>query len=428
MNNPLTSLLAAPERDALLADIDAIVGAVPEPSDVMRMRGILPAELLSAANVLLGIVLGTRKARRLGKAHTGWWYTVAGAEQATHPKIASHHATRFAGCRHVVEVCTGVGMDATALAGCATRVTTFEADAVTAALATGNLRASGIDNVEVRNEAVDAQTVLAAFDGLWADPSRRGADGRRTTSTREYSPLLETLVAIGEQQPNAIVGIKCGPGDLMPHMVRDSFASEFIGYHGECRERILWKNARVPPLAVYLADAAKRWSPHDTSLVSPRDTSIAPSPDAHLPGSILLGDIVFEPHAALVASGAVGKFFSEHTLRPIHEKIAYAIGSRETTNLDALLDWADAFEIVRVDVGVSEKRIQENLRELNWSSRTEFKKRGWSGEPEELRRKLSFASSDHFGVVIIARTDHGHLTMYCRRLPRASIEVGRESP
>ncbi len=411
MNNHLTALLSSPDREALLQEIDAVVGAIPDPADIMRMRRILPNDLLSSANVLVDIVLGTRKARRLGKTHRGWRYTLQGAEQATNPVIAEHHASRLAGCSHVVEVCTGVGMDTLALAHRVHRVTTFESDAVTAALALGNLRAVNVSNVDVRHEALDASTILPAFDGLWADPSRRRTDGRRATSTREYSPLLQTLTAISEKQPSAIVGIKCGPSDDIPPSVQASFSSEFIGFNGECRERILWRNADVPQLSVSLPDLSMLWAPRDA-------TSEVPFTEAKaIDDAILTGEILVEPHPALIASGAVGVFFREHGLRPIHEKIAYAIGTRETTNLYALHDWSSAFEVMRVDSGVSEKRIQENLRELDWSNRTEFKKRGWNGEPEELRRKLSFAKSDVFGVVVIARTETGHLTLYCQRIP-----------
>lgn len=405
MNNHLTTLLSGPDREALLEEIDGLVGASPDPADIMRMRRILPDDLLPAANVLLDIVLGTRKARRLGKAHPDWWFTMQGAEQATHPVIAEHHAKRYEGCAHVLEVCTGVGMDTLALARRVGRVTTFESDAVTAALAVGNLRTAGVSNVEVRNEVLDAATALPDFDGLWADPSRRRSDGHRTTSTREYSPLLETLTDIIDERPSVVVGIKCGPGDDIPAAVQSRFASEFIGFGGECRERILWRNADVPPLSVSLPELALFWTPPDKAS------------GATIPDAILAGQLLFEPHPALIASGALGEFFSEYGLRPVHEKIAYAIGSRETTNLNALRNWASAFEVLRTDSGVSEKRIQENVRELGWSNRTEFKKRGWNGEPEELRRTLTFAESDDYGVVIIARTEKGHLTLYCLRLP-----------
>lgn len=402
MNNHLITLLSGPDRDALLREIDASVGALPDPSDIMRIRRVLPDTLLPVAGVIIDIVLGTRKARRLGKAHPAWWFTVQGAEQATHPTIAEHHARRFDGRGHVVEVCTGVGMDTLALARRVGRVTTYESDTVTAALAVGNLCASGVSNVVIRNEALDTSTAVPDFDGLWADPSRRRGDGRRTTSTREYSPLLETLTNIADTQPSAVVGIKCGPGDTIAPTLQASFASEFIGFNGECRERILWRNADVPQLSVSLPDHSLWWAPTDQTAV--------------IADEISEGEILVEPHPALIASGAVGAFFREHRLHPIHEKIAYAIGPRGTTDLDALSNWAHAFEIVRTDRGVSEKRIQENLRDLGWGNRTEFKKRGWNGEPEELRRTITFAESDEYGVVIIARTEYGHVTLYCRRL------------
>lgn len=399
--HPITVLLSNQTRDTLLSAVDDAVGVEPGPSDIISIRRMLPEDLLESANVFIDIVLGTRKARKLGKAHPGWWYTVKGAEQATHPTIAAYRAERFERCAHVVEGCTGVGMDTVALAKKATYVTTFESDPITAALALGNLRASNVGNVEVRTEALEIQSSLPLFDGLWADPSRRRPDGRRTSGTKEYSPLLETLDAIGKRSSGAIVGIKCGPGDDMPAWLTDAYASEFIGFGSECRERVLWKNAGVPRLSVSLPALDKEWVPNAFS------GTLAPS-DAD-------DDVLVEPHAAIIASGLVGEFFEAHNLRPIHPKIAYGVGRRSEMNLAALRDWADVFTVVRADGGVSLRRIQQHLRDLRWNNRTEFKKRGWNGEPEDLRRNLSFADSDVFGVVVIARTESGHLTLYCKR-------------
>ena len=434
LNDQLVQLLASPARNELLMAIDGAVGSRPDAADILSARKLVPMQLVQESGVLLDIVLGTRKARRLGKAREGWWFTSQGAEQGTHPSIAAHHAQRFTGCRHVVDICTGIGLDALAIAQVAQRVTTYESDAVTAALAEGNLRASGIANVAVKNQSVDTHTELPEFDGFWADPSRRRSDGSRTTSIKEYSPQLQTLDQLSKRNSDAIVGIKCGPGDTMPDAITAAYASEFVGFKGECRERVLWRNAGVPHILVSLPNARKHWSPiHDAATTFvPTSGQRTDSFQSRLPN---LGDILVEPHAALIASGALGEFFREHQLVPIHEKIAYGIGQRETTDLTTIRDWMDAFEIVMVDTGVSEKRIQQHIRELAWNSRTEFKKRGWNGEPEELRAKLDFADSDKFGVVVIARTEQGHLTMFCKRLlsdeareSSLSDEAGRGSP
>jgi len=397
----LADILSTPTRESLLRAIDDALSVEVGAADVDRIRRIIPEHFLPATTELIDIVLGTRKASKLGKAHPGWWYTVKGAEQATHPVIAADHARRFIGCKHVVEVCTGVGMDTFALAGVAERITTFESDAVTAALAIGNIRAADLGNVEVRHESFDGTSVLPVFDGMWADPSRRRADGKRASGAKEYSPLLETLDEVGKRHPDAKVGIKCGPGDTLPLDLLTKYASEFIGFGSECRERVLWKNTGVPDFSVSLPALNRQWVPK--SITEP------------LPIPVADDDLLAEPHAAIIASGSVGEFFREHRLRPIHPLIAYGVGRRSDIDVPSLREWADVFDVIRVDNGISIRRIQQNLRDLRWNNRTEFKKRGWNGEPEELRRQLTFSSSNNIGAVIIARTETGHLTLYCKR-------------
>ena len=101
------------------------------------------------AKIVIELALGTSRARSMGKHRPGWLFTRRMAEQATHPVIAAYHAERFTGCQHVVEICTGAGMDAIALSAVAARVTTYEADEATHAIVAGNVQRSGIESVDL---------------------------------------------------------------------------------------------------------------------------------------------------------------------------------------------------------------------------------------------------------------------------------------
>ena len=92
--------------------------------------------------------------------------------------------------------------------------------------------------------------------------------------------------------------------------------------------------------------------------------------------------------------------------------IAYGIADEEPTPSP----FHRGFSIVHLDRGVSEKRIRQRLQALQWGSGTEFKKRGWPGDPEALRSLISTPDSILAGVVVIARTAEGHVTIYAQRL------------
>ncbi|MCX6140830.1 MAG: hypothetical protein NTX15_08390 [Candidatus Kapabacteria bacterium] len=357
-------------------------GATPVLVESLR-RSLGSAEMVPVP-LLIDLALGTLRAERLGKRERGWLFTERMAEQCTHPVIASHHAQAFIGCNHVLEICTGAGIDTAALSRTVPYVTTLESDSTIVEVTRGNLRRSEIRNVTVVASAwpVEALTDLEAFDGVWADPSRRTERGRKRSGT-DYQPPLASI-------PHAnVVGIKVGPGDSIEP---SGFVSEYIGFGKECRERVLWKSEHMTVHTVSLIDKKVSWS--RSSEVSPLIVPTA----AYL----------IEPHNAIIASGDVGTFFAEIGAGVFDAMIAYGALNEEPP----ASPWYKRYKVAKIDQGVSVRRIQESIRELGWGSTTIFKKRGWENDPEDLRRALSFASGGPPGVVIVMRVGNGHQTVY----------------
>ena len=154
--------------------------------DTLRMVAALRAAFPEQPPDIVARAVETALARRKAPAYGEWagrgLFTRRSVEQATAPEIARHRAARFAGCRTVVEICTGAGFDTAALAAVAGRVVSIEADEELAAFARHNLAVQGIANVEViagRAEDVAAALDMASVDGVWADPSRRTDNDRR---------------------------------------------------------------------------------------------------------------------------------------------------------------------------------------------------------------------------------------------------------
>lgn len=341
------------------------------------------------AQIVVELALGTMRARVMGKGRPGWLFTRRMAEQATHPLLAPYHAGAYMGLSKVLDICTGPGIDAAALAEVAARVVTIEADELVCAIATGNLRRHGLENVDVVcGHWPDAQMASRDWDGVWADPSRR-SEGRRVFDARLYEPPLSSI-------PQAtVVGIKAGPGDAIPETV---FASEYIGIGSECRERILWNaGAGDRPLVTLLAEdgPVATWTPS-------QDLARATPP------VVSTGAFLIEPHNAIIASGAVSAFFAEQGAGVLDPRIGYGILDREPEH-------SPLFETYRIDAivqGVSVRRMQEEIRRRAWGSTTVIKKRGWDRDPESVRGQLQFVEGGQGGVILVARVADAHVTVY----------------
>jgi hypothetical protein len=357
------------------------------PGLVSALRASTNPTIAANATLLLELAQGTLRADRLGKAGVGWLFTSTMAEQCTHPMIAEHHAGPFRDCRSVLEICTGAGRDAAAMALVATSVVTLEHDPLVAAITQGNLYRAGLHNVGVRASAWPAADIdITMVDGVWADPSRR-REGARTREAATYDPPLGSI-------PNrGVVGIKVGPGDVVDGA---RYVSEYVGYGRECRERILWRSPHISERTVTLVDAGVQWS-----WTTPRTPLVVPQ-----------AAWVIEPHNALIASGGVGTFLAEIGAGVFDPHIAYGALNAEPP----ASPWYDVYRVVRIDRGISVRRIQESIREFGWGPATIFKKRGWDRDPEDLRRALDFPGATAGGVVIVMRVGQAHQTVYATKV------------
>ncbi|MBL0323170.1 MAG: hypothetical protein IPP80_12510 [Ignavibacteria bacterium] len=84
-------------------------------------------------------------------------------------------------------------------------------------------------------------------------------------------------------------------------------------------------------------------------------------------------EYLIEPHNAIIASGRVGDFFAEIGAAVFDPHIAYGAMNVEPPPSP----WYERYRVLKIDQGVSVRRIQESIRELGWGSTTIFKKRGW---------------------------------------------------
>lgn len=367
-----------------------------------------PHDLLRRATE---IVLCRRRIQHLGPWAAELLLTKQGLEQSTIPLISQHHAARFLGCAKLLEICTGLGFDSAALARSVKTLCSIEADPAVAQMAAINLHIRGIDNVSIlcgRAEQILHHAALSKFDGFFADPSRRRADGTRISAAKDYHPPLNWLLGL----PVAgIKAIKISPG-LNLEYLPPNWAREWIGFEDECREQLLWSHeAQVDDGTVTIfsgrgTGTKHSWVPSVQKAALTGDEESVRQPEA--------GDYLVEPHASMIRSGRLADFFSQNNFGFMHPKIALGL-CQEPKKCAPFGRFFQILEVLPADTKLAGKR----LRELGWSRAAEIKKRGVEVDPDQMRRTLKLGpvcDNDDSGVVLFTRTLERHIILLCKRV------------
>ncbi|MFB8246782.1 methyltransferase domain-containing protein [Streptomyces sp. NPDC055952] len=372
--NDLAPLLT-PEGRALLDEVRDTDPAQ-ELAVATRLRRDHPAELVSAA---LGQArLRQRAAVKFGAEDAGrMFFTPNGVEQSTRASVAAYRAGRMAalGVTSVADLCCGIGGDAIALARAGIRVLAVDRDPLTAAAARANAEALDLAHlIEVR-EADVTEVDTTGYDGVFADPARRGGRGR-IFDPEAYSPPLSWAVAAARRAPRA--ALKVAPG--IPHeAVPQDAEAEWISDGGDVKEAVLWFGTAAGAVRATLL-------PGPRSLLSRG----LPDPDVRPPGRYL-----YEPDGAVIRAHLVAEVAEQVGGGLLDATIAYVTA-------DALhpTRYATAYEITD-HLPFNVKKLKALLRERQVGTLT-VKKRGSAVEPEELRRKVK-PQGPHAATVFLTR-------------------------
>lgn len=366
-------------------------------------------------------------------------------EQSSRPAISRHHAARFDGCRHVLEIGTGLGSDCAEIAKRAGRVTSLEIDSQIAEMARYNLTLRGINNVEILvgpAEKTLASLRLSDFDGLWADPGRRDPKtGARIRDPQRYHPPLDALLDLnvrgrrGIKVSPIVNAARCAPG----------WRREFIGYRGECIEQTLWRETPLNDRTIYIADVDLTWPATDSAASEPSSFGLplsrtpvfgSPSSATGVPQTIssdrsadaagpadrsdLIGGFLIEPHAAVICAGNVAELHRSagFTVLDPHNALGF---SRDCPPNSALYERFKISDTFTFNI----KTLRARLRDLNWSSRSEIKKRNIEVDPDGLRLELklpaptstpaSASGTLPFGVIFLTRINDRRLAILAQR-------------
>jgi SAM-dependent methyltransferase len=331
------------------------------------------------AAVLTQSRLRARGHDKLGPFADGMLLTPDGLEQATRLAVAAHHARRFtgAGIARVADLGCGLGSDAMALAALDRQVLAIDADELTAAFATVNLR--HWPSAEVRCHDVttlDLPAMLDPGDGIWLDPARRvtGPGGsRRTFDPEASSPPYSFVLDVARQFP--AVGAKLAPGiahRLLPDGATAPAAeAQWVSVHGDVVECALW----FGPLA--------RTDVHRSALVVDGHGTVHELLDSPVerPAVAAVGAFLHEPDGAVIRAGLVAQLAARTGARLIDPTIAYL--TTDTRVVDPLMHSYAVEDVLPYQV----KTLRTYLRDRGVGVLT-VKKRGSPVDPAELRRQM----------------------------------------
>lgn len=193
------------------------------------------------------------------------------SEAVARDRVFPHTGNRFPGRGesffaqgHCVDLTCGLGVDAYMFSRRFGKVTAVERDPALAYLAEVNFRLLGADNVEVVNMPAE-EFVASGRTGrvavVFADPDRRGADGRKLVCLGDCSPDLTALMPQLESMADFMM-FKLSPMFDVDEAFRifgENTRVEVVSSGGECKEVIAEVSAAFADrvIAANMADAGR---------------------------------------------------------------------------------------------------------------------------------------------------------------------------
>ena len=397
------------------------------PADELARSSALRKEGYSAevtAGLLTQAQLRKEAVKKLGPFAEDMLFTRDGLAQATRLPVAAHHARRLLGegqdtggesdsgrgsgtdngnetsadaAPTIADLGCGIGADSFAFAGMGAQVRAVDADEVTAAIASFNLRHLANASVEhARAEDVDT----SEFDALWFDPARRtigkgttGGSTARIFDPEEFSPSLSWVIdkAIAAKA----AGVKLGPA-LDHSLIPDEAEAQWVSHAGEVVEVCLYfGKARQRPGRSALVMGDRTLLVHEDNL-----------PDDDEEGVGEIGQYLLEPDGAIVRAGLVTALCGPLQARRVHPKIAYLTTDVEPTGPASA--GVSAYEVTDV-LPAKIPSLRKALISRGIGS-VVIKKRGADIVPDQVRRQLKLPSGDK-ATLVFTRLGERHVVL-----------------
>lgn len=362
---------------SLLADVSLMKSV--RPADLARLRKLASPAQVSAA---IRLVQSRRRAALKFERGSQMWVEPIAIEQATAEPVARHKARRFA-CPLVVDLCSGIGGDALALAA--------RSDVLAVDLDHGMCRRlrynASVYNVADRILAVRSRAETVAIPaGAWIhlDPDRRAGGHARARSLENYAPGPDFWKsAVGRTAAGAI---KLGPAsDFARHFPGPEYEVELISLNGECKEATVWFGE--------LVSCARR------ATVLPENVSWTDrdGPTGKWAPVMPIGSLIFDADPALIRAGLLDGFALQHTLGRVADGVDYLTGERMIVT--PFLTAFHVHDVLPLDL----KRLKRALAGRQIGT-LEIKVRGADVTPESLRRDLDLRGSQAASLLVFGGT------------------------
>ena len=364
MNRDEFLQLLSKEGQSLLAQIDYstkldIVKTITK----LRAQGHDPALI---ANALSQAKLRKRAEAKFGEFAERMFFTEDALEQASRLQVAALHANRFkqAEVTQVADLGCGIGAESLAFASLDLKVSAYEIDEVTSAIAAYNLAI--FDNVEVNNQDV-TKLDLEQHQALFFDPARRNSKAR-LFNPQDFAPNFDWVIEQAKKRPS---GIKLGPGH--PHnQIPQEAEAQWVSVEGDLVELSLWFNETKRQDVTRSALLITKDGKHELKTNQKEE----PAPTGEL------GQYIHEPDNAVIRSHLINLLAEQTNTHTIDPQIAYLTGNDNITS-----PWLKSYKIEQV-LPFDRKQLKAYIKQ-NEIGTLEIKKRGADITPEELRKELA---------------------------------------
>lgn len=370
---------------------DALFQAVreldPQPNTglavISRLRKSFPPELVAGAMTMH--LLRIRAREKFERAEE-MWFTRDGLEQATSELISNWRMQHFNQHRRIVDLCCGIGGDATAFAhrldGDGEQLTIVDADPVHLKMAESNVRLHA-DQVSLTAHNQFAEDIdLSPFDAAFIDPARRDAKGRHATGKSD--PSLAWCIGIAATVP--AVGIKLAPG-LPRQLIPADWGFETVAIGHDLKEAILWSPAMQP--APFRATVINRiGSASMTRVLGSSVGTREPRP----------GIWLYDPNPAITRAGLVEDLARTIDAHKIDDQIGFLVSEDEVST-----PFARSHRIL-ASLPWHERHLQQTVRDLD-GGEVVIRRRGLPGNVDEIQRRLRGQGSNSLFIAMTRMED-----------------------
>jgi hypothetical protein len=296
------------------------------------------------------------------------WFDLVGVEQATAEPVARHKARRFDPGGLVVDLCSGIGGDALALAT-GNELIAVDLDP---GMNRRTLWNAGIYEVVDRVHPVQASAERFAIPPgarVHVDPDRRATGSKRARSVENYAPGVDFLLGLTRSSRGG--AIKLSPSsDFALHFGGPEFEVELVSLGGECKEATLW-----------FGDLTSRVRRRATALPSGVSWTERDGPAGETHATRPLDRWVFDPDPSLLRAGLLDGFARAHGLARIVAGVDLLTGPAHVES-----PFLAAFEVLETfPLDVKQLRREVAARGLG---PLEIKTRGLAVTPESYRAQL----------------------------------------